>query len=188
MLNQMPFSVQPIFFIFIALSFFCLPAQWVFGWLIAAGIHELFHLLMMWILKIQIRSIRLSVSGAVIATGAVTSFQEFLCALAGPMGGLLGLLLTKVMPHVAVCAAIQSLYNLLPVYPLDGGRAIKCMVTHFLGGELADRITKALTIIVLFLLGSSAVLVTYRYQLGLLPLFPVILLLCSVYKNTLQRG
>ncbi len=183
------FSVQPAFYIFIALSFFSLPMQWVIGWLVAAGMHEFFHILMMWILKVPIQSIRLCVSGAVIATGTVMPLKEYLCAMAGPVGGLLALLLIKVMPQIALCAAIQSLYNLLPVYPLDGGRAVKCMATHFSGDEKAERISKVLTIIVIIILAGIGIFVSCRYQLGLLPfLFPVLPLLSSVYKNTLQRG
>lgn len=186
--SQTVFSVHPSFYVLVALSLFCLPINWVIGWLLATGIHEFFHILTLWILKIPIRSMHLCMSGAVIATGRITTPKEILCALAGPVGGLLTLLLLKVTPEIALCASIQSFYNLLPIYPLDGGRAMKCIVTLIWGDELAEKISKTLSVAVIILLGFGGIFLSYHFQIGLLPLiFPAILLLSVTYKNPLQR-
>lgn len=183
------FSVQPDFCVLIALSLFMLPVQWIGGWVFAAAIHELFHILMMRILRIRILSIGLGASGAVIVSEPMTPFQELLCALAGPLGGLSALLLLRLAPQIALSAAIQSSYNLLPVYPLDGGRAVKCAVAFLWGEDSANRISKVMSIIVILLLTGAALWISYAYHLGLLPLlFPGVPLIFSVYKNSLQSG
>ena len=57
----------------------------------------------------------------------MTYGEECLCALAGPVGGFLLLSMCRIYPELAVWGMFQSIYNLLPVYPLDGGRAVRCI-------------------------------------------------------------
>ena len=57
--------------------------------------------------------------------------RELLAVLAGPAGSLLLLSLYRVLPRVAVCAAVQGFYNLLPIEPLDGGRALRLCLEHW---------------------------------------------------------
>ena len=51
--------------------------------------------------------------------------QELFCALAGPAAGAAVILLWRIFPEAAAAAAVQTAFNLLPVYPLDGGRAVQ---------------------------------------------------------------
>lgn len=181
------FSVRPDFCLLIALSLFILPVQWIVGWVLAAAIHELSHILMLRILRIRILSLSLGAGGATITSEPMKPFQELLCALAGPVGGLSALLLLRLMPQVALSAAVQSLYNILPVYPLDGGRALKCAAACIFGEDNAKNVSKIVTIAVIFFLTAAGFLISYRYRLGLLPiLFPAVTLTYSVYKNSLQ--
>ncbi len=57
-------------------------------------------------------------------TEPLTKLEEIIAALAGPIGGLALLFLSRWAPYVAICGAIQSAYNLIPLFPLDGGRAM----------------------------------------------------------------
>lgn len=187
MRNYTSFHVRPDFCTLIALSLLILPVNWVFGWVIAACVHELFHILMMRILKIRMESITLGASGAQIVSEPMTSLQELLCAFAGPLGGLLMLFLIRLTPHIALSAAVQSVYNLLPVYPLDGGRAVKCAIACLWGEEKAQSLSKALGVIVIILITVIGVWLSCSFQLGLLPLlFPAVPLIYCVYKNSLQ--
>ena len=51
---------------------------------------------------------------------------ELICALAGPGGSLL--LGLAPIPELAVCGLIQGLFNLIPLMPMDGGRALGCLL------------------------------------------------------------
>lgn len=140
-------TVRADFCILVALSLFVFPIQWVFGWIIAAFVHELFHLLMMLILKVNVFSVSLRASGTIIESNSMTSFQELLCAIAGPLGGLTIMLLKVIFPPASVCAAVQTVYNLLPIYPLDGGRAVKCAAACMFGDKKAEIISKVISIL-----------------------------------------
>ena len=110
-----------------AMCLLLLPVEWVLAWAVAALFHELCHMGMILLCRRGVVSIRIGAFGAVIETEPMPRYQEFFCTLAGPLGGLVLVMLSRWMPRVAICAFVQTLYNLLPVYPLDGGRALRCV-------------------------------------------------------------
>lgn len=65
-----------------------------------------------------------------IHTGDMSPAEAVICALSGPLGGLLLTLTIGYLPRLALCALVQSIFNLLPFYPLDGGRALRAMLTN----------------------------------------------------------
>lgn len=109
-----------------AVMLLILPAKLILAAILAAAIHESAHLLALLAFKVPILQIKVSVGGAVIRTSPVPPLQELLAALAGPAGSLLCLLFARVFPLLAFCGSIQGIYNLLPLYPLDGGRIFRC--------------------------------------------------------------
>lgn len=111
-----------------ALGILLLPLNWILAGLIAAGVHELCHLLAVVAMGGRIWEFRLCAGGAVMEATPMSTGRELLCVLAGPVGGILPVLFFRYIPRVAVCAVLQSAFNLLPVYPLDGGRAAGCLV------------------------------------------------------------
>ena len=107
------------------------PLELVFSFYAAAAIHESCHILALRLFHIPIYSITLSISGAVIQTAPLPPKQEFLCAAAGPAGSFLCVLFLRFLPLVAIFGLIQGIYNLLPIYPMDGGRMLRCFCQIF---------------------------------------------------------
>ena len=112
-----------------------IPLEWLFSWIIAVTIHELSHYLILKLCRVQIYAISITSSGAIIETEPMPVYKEIISALAGPLGGLCVLSLARYFPVVAICAFFQSIFNLLPIYPLDGGRALHCCFLKMLGEE-----------------------------------------------------
>ncbi len=171
--------------IFAALLLLVLPIQWVFAALLAGAFHELCHICAIYLCGGTIYRITMSGRGAVMDLEPLYREKELICALAGPIGGLFLLLFARLFPRTAVCAGVQSLYNLLPVYPLDGGRALRCgaMLLFPKYGNKLCAILEWICFAGVFILAIYAYL---WLNLGPTPvLFAVMLLLKR--KNTLQR-
>ena len=94
--------------------------------LTAAAIHELGHVLALYLCGAEVVQLRVELCGlCLVSTSLSSSREEALCALAGPLAGLLWAVASAA--HWPICAGFSlllSLYNLLPALPLDGGRAL----------------------------------------------------------------
>lgn len=106
----------------LAAAVLILPVNLLLSAILAAAFHELCHLAVMWILGISVAEIRVGMGSVQIITGLMAPAQELLCAIAGPCGSFVLLFLSKYAPVLSLCGLIQGLFNLLPFYPLDGGR------------------------------------------------------------------
>ena len=114
-------------FFMAALWLILLPPAWGMGVILAASVHELFHLLAVLLFGGQVLGFSIGPGGASMETTALSPFQEMICVLAGPLGSFTMLLLADKFPEAAICGLVQGVYNLLPIYPLDGGRVLGCL-------------------------------------------------------------
>ena len=139
--------------------------------------HELGHLIMMKLLGVKVLAIHLGAAGAVIEAAFADYKREILCALAGPVFGvILGLALLRVMPQMALISFFLSAVNLLPLYPLDGGRILKATLLWCCPVR-AERICALVTAAVCCVLMLLACWGTVCAQMGLWPIFASLVLL-----------
>jgi len=162
-----------------AFALLLLPPAWVFSAVAAMAVHELGHYACARMLDIPVRAVRVWAGGCRMETGPMTQLQEGLCAGAGPIASLMLACFCKQLPLIGLCGLVQGLYNLLPVFPMDGGRILRAAA-----GERASVMVSFITTVILAGMGFR--LTCFR-NMGPIPLvFGTILLVKS--KNFLQTG
>ena len=125
----------------LALTLLVLPLPWVAAAALAAAVHELCHYLAIAALGGQVGRIAVGSGGAAMELGCLSPVRELLAAAAGPVGSLSLMLMGRFFPRLALCGLVQGLFNLLPIYPLDGGRILR----RALELALPDRAAAAIT-------------------------------------------
>lgn len=168
----------------LALALLILPIRWLFGAVTAALFHELCHWTAIMLCGGSVSRFSIGSGGAVMAAENLSRGKELVCALAGPAGGLLLLLVSKWLPVTALCALIQSAYNLLPIYPLDGGRVLRCAALMLLPPKTAAIViqwTERLCLLTILIICLYAALIL---KMGFFPI--VIAAALFLKKNSLQ--
>ena len=160
-------------YLYLAGLLLLLPLRWLIALSISAAVHELFHLAAIRMFNLRVYGIQIGPFGARIRTEPMKPGQELLCALAGPLGALSLLLAAKWMPMTALCAMFQSLYNLLPIYPFDGGRALRSAASLVMPDKAATPVCAFLGRTVMILLAVLLLGMMVRFHMGLLPLLVV---------------
>lgn len=153
-----------------ALWLVILPARWISAFFCSVALHEISHICAIKLCGGKIYRVRLRVFGAQIETSQLYWWQEAICSLAGPISGFILLLFASTFPRLALCGLFHSLYNLLPFFPLDGGRAIQSVLYGLVSVESADKASKHLKTISKLAFCILAALACYLLKLGLLPL------------------
>ena len=121
-------------------------------------VHELAHMAALLLLGLRIRGLRLEPQGLCIRyAGDRPDWAHAAASLAGPLGGFVYALLVRRCAQdwlrlSADVSLLFSLFNLLPLMPLDGGRAFLLLCRAALGeaGErLFFRVSRALLALLL---------------------------------------
>lgn len=170
-------------FIFLILFYLTKQIELYATIMILCIIHELGHVLMgiimgMKIEKVEIMPFGLSVSFKIdiddynkkIKKGSILQLKRIVIAAAGPITNLLMLIVVlnakinfKIVSNEVLAYAniLMMLFNLLPIYPLDGGRILKEFI-HIFEGSIKSKIyirkvSKAF-IILLTMIGSVGII------------------------------
>ena len=113
--------------------------------LAAVSVHEIGHIAAIHALGNSVGNIRLEPSGFKIEYMGFFSKKDELCsALAGPLGGLVFFFAAKHFDALNLSAQISliySIFNLLPIFPLDGGRVLYIYLANKNGHSYAEKIT-----------------------------------------------
>ena len=157
-----------------------IPLSWIASWVIAVAVHELGHYIALRLCGIEVYKLRPTHCGLKMDTAPMTNLQEFICSIAGPISGLALLLLVKVCPRTAICAGIHAVYNLLPIYPLDGGRCMRCFLQFVYNKGTAICVERWICRGCVGVLSILAFVGALRWKLGVLP---VIIALGMIFKS-----
>lgn len=166
--------------------------------LLAAAMHECGHLLALRAFRVPVEGLRLCASSAVIfarGTQRLSYGRELIVTLAGPAVNLLA------APLIATISAqntwnwgylfagahlLLGVYNLLPIPPLDGGRALYLLAAWRFGPDAGDRISAAVGLTAAFALTALGAYLTLARHGGALFLLAAIGLLFGVCRTALH--
>ena len=148
----------------------------------AVALHEMGHILVAQTLKIKIKYFRLSMLGARIETTDTLSYiDEFLFALGGPLLGFLGFAFTysyalntanepfveRFLLPFSIISLSLTVFNLIPLSTLDGGRMLFCLLCHLFSLPLALKIIHLTSFFILFTFWIFSVYLVIKISIGL---------------------
>lgn len=165
-----------------ALLLLSVPLYWLAAGICAAVFHELCHLLMIHKLGGKVLGVSIGINGTVIDAAFSGKKEELISTLAGPAGSFLLLFLIQKYPRLAVCGCIHGMYNLLPIYPLDGGRILACCLELWHRGN-ALRLLYKVEIYACIFIFILTIIGTMLFSTGLLPVFWVLLLIFKIISR-----
>lgn len=164
---------------------FCLLAAWFVlanGWrplaviAAAAAIHEAGHCLALRLLGVRITGLRVGVFGGALEadTGRLSYGGELMAVLAGPLCNLLAALaLSSRGEGMAFIGAnlVLGAFNLLPIRPLDGGRALYLLAAWLAGPSAGEQAARWAGVLAAVLLATVLIFLMERTggSLWLLP-------------------
>ncbi len=119
-------------------------------------VHELGHVVALRLYGLRVRRISADLRGLCIEYGGLcTPLGHAVSALAGPAAGLAYAFAAsyfarrsgnEILTLSAGVSLLLSVFNLLPILPLDGGRIFSILAAELLGGRRGDALTKALSL------------------------------------------
>lgn len=187
-MGKLRISALPESWILAALLLLMLPLKWLAAGFFAAAFHECCHYLTILLTGGQVHSIEIGPLGTKMDTAPMLPKTELICALAGPAGSFALFSLYRFFPLTALCALVQGIFNLLPLYPMDGGRVVYCLASMLLPEEKTVVLLRVLKMVTCFFILLFSLWGTFRWMLGLAPLVwgSLLLVKLCLRKKTLH--
>ena len=169
--TKLKISVDPQAVLIAALALMFLPLPWVSAWFLAGAVHEICHCLAVMACGSKIERMQIGLNGACMYTNLESPLKESVCLLAGPVGAGMLMLFSSQFPRLAICAMLQTAYNLLPLSNLDGGQVL-ARITGFLFSPVrSGLICMIIERFVLTCVVLLCVIGCVWFKLGLFPIF-----------------
>lgn len=158
-MERLKIKIHPLFIIYV---FICIYFNWInliFYYIVVMFLHEFAHYFVAKQLGYSVNGMLLSIYGLGLQTNnAYKRRDEILISVAGPIMNVILIVLTVffwwISPSLyfftydfVVCNMLIMLFNLIPLYPLDGGRVMVCMFPE----KLKYKVIKVSNIISLIL-------------------------------------
>ena len=205
-------------FAFLILFYFTNQIKIYLMILLFAIIHELGHLLIGIILKEKPKEIKLNPFGLSmifkinpndynkkVKNAKLIEVKKIIIAIAGPLTNIIiiiAVLLLRInnseIRSIVYSNLIIAIFNLLPIYPLDGGRILKGILHMFIGKMQSEKIMNDLSIIITICLTAVASIAIYYYKniailLIIIYIWAIVLnenryykVKCKIYKSLTQ--
>ncbi len=165
------------FFLLMLISLFLSHSYLSIAAFLAAGLHELGHIIAARLCSIPLSELKLGILGAAITTnGELCSYKkEIFLAISGPMVNIISAFL--VLRHIdapdrfgamfVAASFFLGILNLLPIDDFDGARILKCILLLKLSPDRVDFISKRISFILIFSLWFFSVYLLLRMSASL---------------------
>ncbi len=143
-----------------------------------ALLHEITHMITGIILKLRPRELKINPFGISVRFEAYdkSELKKILIAISGPALNIVLAVIFNILKietetrYLMVYAnVILGIFNLLPIYPLDGGRIMKSILKMKYGWEKAeDKTNQVANLIIILLTVASSILILIYKNIGIL--------------------
>ena len=175
-MGKRTWRVNPLILLFTLIMLCTDQSGIILATVLAAGIHEIGHLVAAWTMRIPLGGLRwgtlgmrLEVKGRILSYG-----EEWLLCAAGPLasllaaaGGALWWEEAEIARLFSCASLILGILNLLPIRSFDGGRMLACCMARLGATRLTEDLLRVVSVLFLCLLWATAVYFLLRTGSGL---------------------
>lgn len=143
----------------LCVAYYLLDYKVILAFLLSVAVHETAHYIAIRSFGAKIESLSLNATGAVMEiTGTLSYKADIVCALTGPFASLVlgtvgagygGGIFLNLLTGISLA---HGIFNLVPILPLDGGRALQSAIEQWYSPSAADAVMFALSIGFAFIL------------------------------------
>ena len=162
------------------------PYESFLPFLISVALHEGGHLLAILILKEKVYRFKGELGNFTLYTAPLSYSRELMVASMGPAVNLL-LFFAIPSPMFRLINGILLCYNMLPFYPLDGGRILRSTLRSLLPLWISDKAEKAVGFLTYGCMIMGSIYLTLRLHSGLWPIMFCIFILYRVTIGTEEK-